>query len=95
MIDNNSKQIRVYVGNHYEPETWLFQPGFRTEQQFEVVRQLVEATDFDFACCSKLFQPEGTKPYRGSFVFSFYTKDGKLNAQKITPTGRVTVKYST
>ena len=78
----------VAIGNTGERyEQWTLQPHCRTAQQFETVRQIVQSPNFAFACLSRLF--ELTSNYRGKLVFTYYTKDGVMHNDSITPAGRV------
>ena len=79
----------ISVGNKYETAQ-MFE--VRTKEQREVVKGIVQSPEFDFAC-SNPFE-EGIT-YQGTFVFLYFTKDGKLNLVRISPTGRITKKLST
>jgi hypothetical protein len=83
--------ITVPVGNNHAPERWTLHENFRTEAQFEVVRQIIQSQDFDFSCNSNFFEPESSKPYKGPVAFTYYTKDGKLHIQKIGSKGKILV----
>jgi hypothetical protein len=88
--------FEVAVGIN-EKEVWSLHSTFRTAKQFEAVRQIVQAEDFQFSCHSKVFDIEwvSNTKFRGTFVLLYYTKDKKLNVKRISPTGRITYHYAT
>jgi len=85
----STEPFTLLRGNKKEVVIQKLHPGFRTEAQFDKVRELVNHKDFDF-CCGQVFTPESSKSrYRGPFMFMWYDKKGKLHGIKIGARGEV------
>ena len=78
----------IRVGNKYEPMTFHLES--MTPEQRAKIEEIAKLDNFDFSCSDF---PD--KRRRGSFAWLYYTKDGKLNFNRITPTGRVSKVYIT
>ncbi len=80
----------VPVGRHCEPETWTKRPGFRTDEQYAAVAQIVQNPLFGFSCMGKVFEPETAGDvFRGTFAFLWYDTAGKMQSCLVRPEGRV------
>ena len=66
--------MKVPIGNTHELEEFGPSPG-RTDFQTEYSREIATRPGFDFFCLN----PACDEPYRGPFMLSYYTKDGKLH----------------
>jgi len=87
--------IVVGVGNKHEEEVWVWNGVYRTKEQFDKVREIVEADDFDFSCVSNFFKPEGgDSTYRDWTFFTYFDKDHVIHGKKITPKGKVTMHFA-
>lgn len=88
---SNPKSFQMPIGAKREIEEVIFYPGFRTEEQFEVVRSIVESSNFDFASCPQgLFTPESAdSTYQGPFCFLWYDKSGVLHLTRIGKRGKI------
>jgi len=88
---SSPKPFQMPIGSKREMEEVKFHPGFRTEEQFETVRRIVESDEFDFSCgLSKMFVPDpvDTK-YVGPFNYLWYNKIGKLCFVRIGKRGKI------
>jgi hypothetical protein len=86
---NKLSPLPVVVGSCLSPEIWVFSPGFRTEAQFERVRDIVSSEPFAFSCGSMIFEPEGIRTYKGPVVFTWYDRTGTLHGTRIGANGSV------
>lgn len=64
--------------------------GFRTVEQFEAVQKITNRDDFDFCCCSFVFDPGNTKiTYQGPFTLLWYDKEDRLHGTRIGKRGKI------
>lgn len=83
----NLEPFVLPVGINHTPVEQKFEA--RTPQQFEAVRAIGQREEFDFSCNGWNMFAADINPYRGSFMWLWYNKAGKLVASWITPTGKV------
>jgi len=86
----NSKPFNMAISNRRVVEKVQLWPGFRTEEQFEVVRRIVESDEFDFSCGSGIFKPSSiSDEYTGPFCFTWYDKNDVLHLTRIGKRGKI------
>ena len=88
---SNPKPFQMPIGAKKRIEKVIFYPGFRTKEQFEVIRSIVESSNFDFASCPQgLFTPESLdSTYQGPFCFLWYDKNDTLHLTRIGKRGKI------
>lgn len=87
---SNPKSFNMAVSIKRRVEEVKFYPGFRTIEQFETVRNIVEGHDFDFSCSSKLFTPDSISDrYKGPFCFSWYDTNQVLHFTYVGKKGEI------
>jgi len=90
----NPQPFNMPVGNKLEIEKVSFYPGFRTEEQFEVVRKIVEDNNFSFSCQEDLFAPsEECSTYTGPFCFYWYDKNHDCHLVRIGKRGKILTEH--
>jgi len=81
----DTKSYTMRVGNNGYKEIWQWKA--RTLLQFNRIREISGRGDFDFTCLGKVFEDT---TYTGTFSFTYYTRNGDMHVDCISPTGRVT-----
>jgi hypothetical protein len=86
----NTKSFQIPIGYQKRIEEVILHPGFRTVEQFEVVRKLTENENFDFACMPGIFTPESANStYQGPFCLLWNDKNDLLHLTRIGKRGKI------
>ena len=84
------KPFTIPVGINKVPDKVKLFPNFRTIEQFEQVRKIVNKPHFKFSCGRGIFDPESSgSTYQGPFCFLWYDTDEKLHSTKIGKRGKI------
>ena len=81
----------IPIGYSKQLEEVVYNPPFRTPEQFNVVRRLTQRSDFNFCCISNIFDPTYAtkKDYQGPFMVLWYDNKGNLHGIRIGKRGRI------
>jgi len=91
---SNPQPFNMPVGNKLRIERVSFYSGFRTEEQFEVVRKIVKDNNFAFSCQENLFTPdEECSKYTGPFCFYWYDKNHVCRLTRIGKRGKILAEH--
>ena len=82
------KPFYMPITNERKMEKVELHAGYRTVEQFEVVRKIVESSNFDFCCGHEIFVP-GKIGFSGPFCFLWYDKKGILHLTRIGKRGKI------
>ena len=87
---SNPEPIKMRYTNDRLISVEVFYPGFRTVEQFEAVRKIVESPEFDFSCGNNIFLPTTWDAvYQGPFSFLWYDIHEGLHLTRIGKRGKI------
>lgn len=96
----NTNVLTIPIGRNKEESKEELHEGFRTKEQFETVKSIINQEEFDFSCGPKgLFNPfcecgcSNQGRYQGPFMFTWYDKQGNLHSAWIGKRGKIIREY--